>query len=45
MLVREATEKDFDRMMEIYALAREFMARQADGRVVGAFYFAAGPDI
>lgn len=75
MLVREATEKDFDRMMEIYALAREFMARQgnphqwgdgawpppelirqdigsshsyvceADGRVVGTFYFAVGPDI
>lgn len=75
MLIRLSTENDFERMMEIYAGAREFMARQgnphqwgdsawpppelihrdiasghsyvceAAGRVVGTFYFIAGPDI
>lgn len=29
-LIRRSTEKDFDRLMEIYASAREFMARQGN---------------
>lgn len=75
MLIRLSTENDFERMMEIYAEAREFMARQgnphqwgdgawpppelirqdiasgnsyvceAEGRIVGTFYFIAGTDI
>ena len=75
MNIRHTTEKDFDRVMEIYAYAREFMAAhdnpnqwgrtnwppaelirqdirdqhsyvcEADGRVVGVFYYNYGEGI
>ena len=35
MQIRKSTEKDFDRMMEIYAIARKFMAEHGNPRQWG----------